>query len=112
MLRYAARTADSVGESKVNAAGLSLMHKPGPGRLHEDWKAQISRTMTQSGSVEELADIWARHRFEPTVIAQDLAASVELLAAALQAIQPIGSTRQTPSGWSPLLRGPLDPATN
>ncbi len=46
-------------------------------------------TTTQSGLLHELADVGladrARQRFEPIVIAQDLAWSVELLAAAIEA---------------------------
>jgi hypothetical protein len=43
-----------------------------------------------SGSIDELSDISvaakARQRFEPTALAQDLAASVELLSVAIGAI--------------------------
>jgi hypothetical protein len=41
-------------------------------------------------------------RFEPTVMAQDLATSVELLSAAIDAIQADRPNRQKPSDWSPL----------
>jgi hypothetical protein len=50
-------------------------------------------TVKPSGSLDKLADIGiadkARQRFEPTVMAQDLAASVEQLSAAIEA-EPAG----------------------
>jgi hypothetical protein len=56
------------------------------------------RTATQSGLLDELAAAnladRARQRFESTVMAQDLAASVELLSAAIEAIP---SDRLNPS---------------
>jgi hypothetical protein len=60
----------------------------GPGSAH----LMLARpgAATQSGLPDELADIsladGARRRFEPMVMAQDLAASVELLSAAIEAV--------------------------
>jgi hypothetical protein len=50
-----------------------------------------------------------RLRFEPMVMAQDLATSVELLAAAIQAVPAISSANLNASGWSRLSTHPLRP---
>lgn len=67
-----------------------------------------SDTSTQSGLLAELADATladrARMRFEPAVMAQDLAISIELLSAAIEAIP---ADRLNPSDAGRLIT-PLD----
>ena len=54
------------------------------------WSLPAPGVATQSGLLDELADATladrTRMQFEPMVMAQDLAACVELLAAAIEAI--------------------------
>jgi hypothetical protein len=61
----------------------------GPGSAHLIL-ARAGTITTQSGLLDQIADASradrTRMRFEPTVMAQDLATSVELLSAAIQAI--------------------------
>ena len=49
---------------------------------------------SQNATLEDRAGM----RFEPTVMAQDLAASVEVLSAASRLFLPTGSTDPKPSG--------------
>ena len=42
MLRVRRAYGRLVGESEADSAGLSFVHKPRPGRLHDDRKAEIT----------------------------------------------------------------------